>query len=117
MTAPHLFLFIHGRRLGVGCPRRSCGLAKRVWHFRELLTATIRMKNTRAAYRQAIGPFFGVTDGRGIVSKIPPVTAAASMDETLRRADGGLMIRAGFRRNGSVRGASVLISKGKSRRC
>jgi len=49
-----------------GCrmPAPDLRAGEKVWRFSECLTATIRQKNTRAAYVEAIGPFFRWCDRR-----------------------------------------------------
>ena len=52
------------------------------WRFVEFFTATIRNKNTRAAYAQAIGQFFAWCDSKRIVglAQLNPVVIAAYIE-------------------------------------
>jgi site-specific recombinase XerD len=53
------------------------------WRFLEFFTATIRNKNTRAAYAQAVGQFFGWCDRHRItmLDQLNPVVIAAYIEQ------------------------------------
>ena len=52
------------------------------WRFVEFFTATIRNRNTRAAYAQAIGQFFAWCEEHGVrtLAEIKPVVVAAYIE-------------------------------------